>query len=71
MDKKEFIHIRALFHDIAFNILARTQRDDTNTLLECFLDTWKNQWSIHSETQMLTTIETKWWGLEIKKFREV
>lgn len=38
MDKKEFIHIRAFFHDMAFDILARTQRDDINMILECLLE---------------------------------
>lgn len=38
MDKKEFIHIRAFFHDIAFDILAKTQRDDINMILESLLE---------------------------------
>lgn len=53
MDKKEFIHIRAFFHDMAFDILARTQRDDINMILECLLEGWIKQWSTQSEVQIL------------------
>lgn len=34
LDKREFIDIEALSHNIGFNILARTPGNDVNMLLE-------------------------------------
>lgn len=41
MEFKVYTHKRYVFnicHEIAFNILARTQRDDTNMILEGLLE---------------------------------